>query len=97
MKKILILMLITAPVILCAQRLDKDFMQVAEYGWKGLRSMMTEDYYLKNVCRGTAVRPSLVYYYNRPTAVNGHHAMGALLLAGCELYKADAWYQFPWK
>ncbi len=30
-------------------------------------------------------------------AVNGHHAMGALLLAGCELYKADAWYQFPWK
>jgi unsaturated rhamnogalacturonyl hydrolase len=66
-----------------------DYMQVAEFGWEGLRSMMTDDYDLKNVCIGTGIRPSLTYYYNRPTGTNGHHALGALLLAGCELYKSE--------
>jgi unsaturated rhamnogalacturonyl hydrolase len=72
--------------------IDKDYMQVAEFGWKGLRSMMTSDYDLKNVCVGTGIRPSLTYYYSRPTTINGHHALGALLLAGCELYKAEPYF-----
>ncbi|RLD23998.1 MAG: glycosyl hydrolase family 88 [Bacteroidetes bacterium] len=69
--------------------IDTDYMQVAEFGWEGLRSMMTTLYDLKNVCVGTGINPSLTYYYNRPTSTNGPHALGALLLAGCEIYKSS--------
>ncbi len=75
---------------------DKDYMDVAECGWNGLKSMLDKDCNLQNVCMGTGIRQSQSYYYNRPTHVNGHHALGAFLLAGSELYKSQPFAYPKW-
>ena len=65
--------------------LDIAYTDVARNGWEGIKSMITPDGLVKNICQGTTTNTSLVYYYKRETPLNDIHGLGAVLLAGLEV------------
>ncbi|MBW4889221.1 glycoside hydrolase family 88 protein [Mucilaginibacter sp. HMF5004] len=65
------------------------YLAIAKEAWKGLSTKITPDGELQDVCIGTNMEENLSFYYNRPKELNDTHGLGALLMAGTELIKAE--------
>jgi len=69
--------------------INEKYIAIAREGWKGLASKVTADGQLQDVCIGTNMDTDIKFYYTRPTELNDIHGLGALLLAGTEMLKAE--------
>jgi len=69
--------------------ISKTYFTIAKDGWKGLTSKITADGQVEDVCIGTNIGDNISFYYNRPKELNDTHAIGALLLAGSEMIRAE--------
>jgi len=69
--------------------IDKSYLSVALNGWKGLVTEIQTDGKVKDICIGTGIEDNIKFYYNRPTELNDLHGLGAVLLAGVEIRKAE--------
>lgn len=69
--------------------IDKSYLSVALNGWKGLVTEIQTDGQVKNICIGTGIEDNIKFYYNRPVELNDLHGLGAILLAGTEIWKAE--------
>lgn len=69
--------------------INEKYIAIAREGWKGLASKVTADGQLQDVCIGTNMDTDIKFYYTRPTELNDTHGLGALLLAGTEMLKAE--------
>ncbi len=67
--------------------INKSYLTIAQNGWKGLASKITEKGEIEDVCIGTGIADNISFYYNRPIKLNDYHAIGAVLLAGTEMMK----------
>ncbi|WP_159452606.1 glycoside hydrolase family 88 protein [Pedobacter nyackensis] len=65
------------------------YITIANEGWKGLATKITPDGQMQDVCIGTNMDEALKFYYTRPTELNDTHGLGAFLLAGTEMIKAE--------
>jgi unsaturated rhamnogalacturonyl hydrolase len=65
--------------------LELDFAQVANFGWKGILSKITEEGDVTAICPGTGIAPSLPVYYSRPQEKNTPMGEGPVLRAGAEI------------
>lgn len=65
------------------------YLSIAREGWKGLLTKITPDGQMQDVCIGTDMEDDIKFYYTRPTQLNDTHGLGALLLAGSEMIRAD--------
>ena len=65
--------------------LEPDFAQVADFGWKGILSKITEQGDVTAICPGTGIAPSLPVYYTRPVEKNTPIDEGPVLRAGGEI------------
>lgn len=74
--------------------IDKDYTSVAKYGWEGLMTKISDEYDVKDICKGSSTDPSLSFYYNRPALVNDTHGLATVLLAGTEYLKIKEFYEF---
>lgn len=68
--------------------IPKVYLKIAGKGWQGLETKIAGDGTVEDVCIGTNVSPDIAYYYDRPHPADDPHALGPVLLAGSELYKA---------
>jgi len=75
--------------------LIEDFAYVAEMGWRGVLSKVDEDGNIHDICVGTGIMPSLVFYYKRPTQVNIPMGEGPFLRAGAEILKMKRYRPEP--
>ena len=69
--------------------IDKSYLTVAINGWKGLVTEIQTDGQVKDICVGTGIEDNIKFYYDRPTELNDLHGLGAVLLAGTEISKAE--------
>lgn len=69
--------------------INEKYIAIAQEGWKGLTSKITADGQLQDVCIGTNMDTDIKFYYTRPTDLNDTHGLGAFLLAGTEVLKAE--------
>lgn len=69
--------------------INENYLSIAKEGWRGLASKVTDDGQLQDVCIGTNMDAAIKFYYTRPTALNDTHGLGAFLLAGTEMIKAE--------
>ncbi|NHA02316.1 glycoside hydrolase family 88 protein [Mucilaginibacter sp. HC2] len=69
--------------------INEKYIAIAQEGWKGLLAKITPDGQLQDVCIGTNMDTDIKFYYTRPTELNDTHGIGALLLAGAEMLKAE--------
>jgi len=69
--------------------INEKYIAIANEGWKGLTTKITADGQLQDVCIGTNMDTDIKFYYTRPTELNDTHGLGALLLAGTEILKAE--------
>jgi rhamnogalacturonyl hydrolase YesR len=69
--------------------INKTYLTIAEDGWKGLVSKVTPDGQIQDVCIGTNIADNIKFYYDRPKELNDTHAIGAFLLAGAEMIRAE--------
>jgi unsaturated rhamnogalacturonyl hydrolase len=69
--------------------INEKYLAIAREGWKGLTTKITADGQLQDVCIGTNMDTDIKFYYTRPTELNDTHGLGALLLAGTEVLKAE--------
>ncbi len=69
--------------------INKSYLTIAENGWKGLTSKITARGEIEDVCIGTGIAENIRFYYERPTLLNDYHAIGAVLLAGTEMIRAE--------
>jgi unsaturated rhamnogalacturonyl hydrolase len=69
--------------------IDKSYFSIAENGWKGLLTKIRPDGQVQNICIGTGIEDNLKFYYDRPTELNDLHGLGAVILAGTEMMKAE--------
>ncbi len=76
--------------------IDDIYSSVAINGWKRLVKNVTVKGELLNVSTGFNIRQDLPYYYNRPIEKGGDHGVGALLLAGTEIYKMKEYRNCVW-
>ena len=68
--------------------IDKRYASIAMQGWEGLKEhKITIEGKLKDICVGTNINDSIVYYYNRPARINETHGLGAVINAGVEILK----------
>jgi len=67
--------------------IDKRYRTIAIAGWKGIVSQITSEGAVTNVCMGTGIGDDIKFYYDRPTPYNDIHGLGAIFLAGMEVYK----------
>lgn len=68
--------------------IDNRYASIALQGWKGLKEhKITIDGKLKDICVGTNINDSIVYYYSRPARTNEAHGLGAVIEAGTEILK----------
>ncbi|MEJ2542835.1 MAG: glycoside hydrolase family 88 protein [Calditrichaceae bacterium] len=68
--------------------IDKRYASIALQGWDGLKEYkITVKGQLKDICVGTNINESIVYYYNRPARTNETHGLGAVIDAGVEILK----------
>ena len=68
--------------------IDKRFISVAQNGWDAVAKKVTADGQVPDICIGTSIEEDIRYYYNRPTALNDTHGLGAFLMAGAEMVRA---------
>jgi rhamnogalacturonyl hydrolase YesR len=67
--------------------LDDRYKTAAIAGWKGIASQITQEGAVTNVCMGTGIGNDIKFYYDRPAPYNDIHGLGAVMLAGLEVYK----------
>lgn len=67
--------------------IDKRYKSIALAGWNGISSQITQKGEVTNICMGTGISEDIKFYYDRPAPYNDLHGLGALLLAGLEVYK----------
>jgi unsaturated rhamnogalacturonyl hydrolase len=67
--------------------LESRYINIALYGWEGVKSMISEDGQVSNICVGTNIQNDIAYYYNRPAPTGDTHGLGPILLAGNEIIK----------
>lgn len=65
------------------------YLNIAREGWKGLATKITAEGELQDVCIGTNMEEDIKFYYTRPTELNDTHGIGAFLMAGAEMLKAE--------
>ncbi len=70
--------------------LDDVYADLALSGWDGIKTMITADDKVKNICKGTGTSTSLKYYYDRPVPLNDIHGLGPVIMAGVEVMKLKA-------
>lgn len=73
--------------------LHPDFIYVAEQGLKGMQTKIKENGDITAICVGTGIMPSLTFYYNRPTQVNGPMGEGPVLRALVEMMDAPKYWE----
>ena len=64
--------------------LGADAAATGRKGWAGLRSKLSDDFRIKDVCPASGMNEDVAYYYNRPRIEHDQHAIGPFLLAGAE-------------
>jgi rhamnogalacturonyl hydrolase YesR len=69
--------------------INKKYSEIAEHGWKGILTKIRTGGEIEGVCAGTAVGKDLNFYYTRPAPLNDVHGIGAVLLAGTEVFKME--------
>ena len=69
--------------------INPKYIAIAREGWKGLTSKVTADGQLEDVCIGTNMDENISFYYTRPKELNDTHGLGAFLMAGSEMIKAE--------
>lgn len=69
--------------------INTKYLAIAKEGWKGLSSKVTPQGELQDVCIGTNMEEDIKFYYTRPTELNDTHGIGAFLMAGDEMLKAE--------
>ncbi|WDF75694.1 glycoside hydrolase family 88 protein [Mucilaginibacter sp. KACC 22773] len=69
--------------------INEKYLAIAREGWDGLKTKITAAGELQDVCIGTNMDTDIKFYYTRPTELNDTHGLGALLLAGTEMLKAE--------
>jgi len=69
--------------------INEKYLAIAREGWDGLKTKITAGGELQDVCIGTNMDTDIKFYYTRPTELNDTHGLGALLLAGTEMLKAE--------
>lgn len=69
--------------------IDHHYIAIAREGWKGLTAKVTANGELEDVCIGTNMDEDIKFYYTRPKELNDTHGLGAFLLAGTEMLKAE--------
>jgi rhamnogalacturonyl hydrolase YesR len=69
--------------------INEKYIAIAREGWKGLLTKITDNGGLQDVCIGTNMDTDIKFYYTRPTELNDTHGIGAFLLAGTEVLKAE--------
>jgi unsaturated rhamnogalacturonyl hydrolase len=69
--------------------INEKYISIAREGWKGLAAKVTADGQLEDVCIGTNMDEAIKFYYTRPKELNDTHGLGAFLLAGTEMIKAE--------
>lgn len=69
--------------------INEKYISIAQEGWKGLLTKVTANGELQDVCIGTNMDTAIKFYYTRPTELNDTHGIGAFLLAGAEVLKAE--------
>ena len=67
--------------------IDERYKTIARAGWEGLKSKITPDGQVKDICVGTGIRDDMYFYYHRPKKLNDVHGLGAVILAGSEILK----------
>ncbi|MBN2105608.1 glycoside hydrolase family 88 protein [bacterium] len=75
--------------------LPQDFAYVAEMGWRGVLSKIDAQASVSDICVGTGIMPSLVFYYKRPAVKNIPMGEGPVLRAGVEILKMTPYYEAP--
>nr|WP_315485333.1 glycoside hydrolase family 88 protein [uncultured Undibacterium sp.] len=58
---------------------------IAQAGWAGLSTRITEKGAIEGICVGTTFASDQTYYYHRPTSVEALHGYGPMLMAGAEI------------
>lgn len=71
--------------------LHPDYIDVAHQGLKGIMTKITAQGDVTTICVGTGIRPTLSFYYNRPTQVNSPMGEGPVLRALVEMMTAPAY------
>ena len=69
--------------------INKRFISIAQNGWEGLSKKVTADGLVQDICIGTSIEEDIRYYYNRPKEANDTHGLGAFLMAGAEMIRAN--------
>ncbi len=69
--------------------INPKYLAIASEGWKGLSSKVTANGEVEDVCIGTNMEEDIRFYYNRPKELNDPHVLGAFLMAGTEMIKAE--------
>jgi len=72
------------------------YSSIAINGWKGISENIRPDGQIENISEGFNIRQDLTYYYNRPRPLNDPHGLGAVLLAGIEIYKMQDYQDYMW-
>jgi len=67
--------------------IDQRYKTIALEGWKGLLTQITKEGAVIGICEGTIIGDDLKFYYDRPAPYNDIHGLGAIFLAGLEVYK----------
>ena len=65
------------------------YITVAQFGWNALSKKVTPDGQIPDICIGTSIEEDIQYYYNRPKETNDTHGLGAFLMAGVEIIRAE--------
>ncbi len=65
------------------------YITIAQLGWNALSKKVTADGQVPDICIGTSIEEDILYYYNRPKETNDTHGLGAFLMAGAEMIKAE--------
>jgi len=65
------------------------YITIAQIGWNGLMKKVTADGQVQDICIGTGIEEDILFYYTRPRETNDTHGLGAFLMAGTEMLRAD--------
>ncbi len=66
---------------------DRRYRTIALAGWEGIQAQITNEGGVMNICEGTGLGNDIKFYYDRPAPYNDIHGLGAVFLAGLEIYK----------
>ncbi len=67
--------------------LDSSYRERALKGWQGLQSKIDGDGTVTDICRGTGIGDSVEFYATRSRFPHDPRGLGAMLTAGCEIYR----------